>query len=105
MCCFTSLVINLVEHDTIPIRNFNNLILDQSILDNAFPMLQYFKGEHLIATEEGLTDSLLLLLVWRKYIIACMVSLEVKEYLLLVFAAFANISKSAIVSFYYCCLL
>ena len=104
MCCFTSLVINLVEHDTIPTRNFNNLILDQSILDNALPQ-KYLKGEHLIATEEGLTDSLLLLLVWRKYIIACMVSLEVKEYLLLVFAAFANISKSAIVSFYYCCLL
>lgn len=92
MCCFTSLVINHVEHDTIPTRNFNNLILDQSILDNALPR-EYLKGEHLIATEEGLTDSLLLLLMWKKYIIACVVLLEGKEYLLLVFVAFAEVGK------------
>ena len=92
MCCFTSLVINHVEHDTIPIRNFNNVILDQSILDNALPR-EYVKGEYLIATEEGLTDSLLLLLMWKKYIIACVVLLEGKEYLLLVFVAFAEVGK------------
>ena len=85
-------MINHVEHDTIPTRNFNNLILDQSILDNALPR-EYLKGEHLITTEEGLTDSLLLLLMWRKYIIACVVSLEVKEYLLLVYVVFAEVGK------------
>ena len=72
--------------------NFNNVILDQSILDNTLPR-EYLKGEYLITTEEGLTDSLLLLLMWRKYIIACVVSLEVKEYLLLVFVAFAEVGK------------
>ena len=96
-----------VEHDTIPTRNFNNLILDQSILDNALPQ-EYLKGgapdyywrrthwqPPAVADVEKIHYRLCGLARSEGIFVACFCG----------FCRGRQISKSASVSFYYCCLL